>query len=130
MQLGLYLVLPRKCDLKTCQEVDTAYIVLNGCGHSFHPQCMKDGSCLICSQLLQSAILKLVRIANDAIFRQEVDDDTQQHSKPAKTSTSQDDPTQDDLVSCSSVEERDHDSTIKMMNDSILGWEMSSKPKN
>ena len=74
--------------------------------------------------------LKLVRIANDAIFRQEVDDDTQQHSKQAKTSTSQDDPTQDDLVSCSSVEERDHDSTIKMMNDSILGWEMSSEPKN
>ena len=59
-----------------------------------------------------------------------MDDDTQQHSKVTKPFTNQDDPTQDDLVSCSSVEERDHDSTVKMMNDSILGWGMSSEPKN
>ena len=59
-----------------------------------------------------------------------MDGDTQQHSKQANTPTNQGDPTQDDFVSCSSVEERDHDSTVKMMNDSILGWEMSSEPKN
>ena len=130
MRIELFLFFPRKCDFKACHEIDTAFVALHGCGHSFHPQCIKDGSCSICSELLQTAISNLVKIANDAIFRKGVDNDTPKQSKQAKTSTDQDDPIQDDLLTDNTLEERNYDSTIQMMNESIVGWLKSAEPRD
>lgn len=79
---------------------------------------------------MQTAISNLVQTANDAIFRKGIDDNTPKQSKQAEKSTDEDDPTQDVLVTGDTLEGRDHDFTIKMMNDSILGWGKSAEPKD
>ena len=62
----------RRCDLVECQSQSPLFLVLYGCGHSYHQECLYrescQGACSICAKNLKVQMEILAAKANDAIF--------------------------------------------------------------
>ena len=71
-QIDVFHILYRRCDLAECQSQPSLFVVLYGCEHSYHRECLYrescQGACSICAKNLKVQMQILAAKADDAIF--------------------------------------------------------------
>ena len=113
----LTLFICRKCDLAQCQKTDMVFLVLHGCGHSFHASCIAaSGACSICTVVLEVAVKTLVIKANQAIFNPTVKENLKQHEESEIAEESVNDNLNSDVTS----DDSNLESIISDINGKIL----------
>ena len=65
----MYNIFQRKCDKQDCSEPQGIFVILNGCGHSFHTNCLPvgDTACLICKDEIADSIQEFAKKANNGL---------------------------------------------------------------
>ena len=127
----LHFAVNRKCDLLKCNKESPLWRVFGGCGHSFHIECvLPDISvCKICQSTLLTKLEELGKVANEAVFtndlRDTLDDEDETESDDEGEMDEVDTDENDEQVD-SNDELNDRD--INLLLQRIRRWERPDTP--